>query len=689
MGTSKLDPPSSLPESSAGRLDSWKEIAAYLKRDERTVRRWEREGLPVRRHMHKKQASIYAHKAEIDVWWNNGRQRLEPAEPTRASKSFTLWLLAGLVTAGCLAFVAFSAAGLRERFFGKPDLGTIRSLALTANSTDNPVLAAAISPDGKFLAYSDANGFHLRLTSTGETKQLALPSGLAVASIFSGAPETLGTPLTWFPDGTRVLITATRPDEAPSLWAISIFGAAPRKLRDGAAAASVSPDGSQIAFLGDFDSGSAQGIWVSTADGDDQRRIMTAQHGEYFNQVTWAPNRQRLAYSKGLAGTGIYVSVIESVSLKGGPPTRVLSSPKLQGFCWLPDGRIVYSLRQSVMTGADSNLWEVRTITQTGEPAGKPRQLTNWPGFSFSGFTVTADGKQMEFLRLTAKSHAYVGELDAKGTHLNNTRRLTLEEHSEWPERWTPDSRAVVFWLDRDGSWDIFKQTLDKDAAAELLPLGSEPKYYSSFSPDGQWILYMALPEARFPGGSVPVRIMRAPVSGGPPQLVLTALGTTDIRCTRPPANLCVFDEKQQNHLVFTSVDPMKGRGRELAGMEIEPAMTISWDLSPDGSRVAISREGRIRLLSLRNGVTTDLAVRGWNSFVEVDWSADGNALFVSSQTPQDTTLLRVDLRGEPRALWHQKLNFMGTKGIPSPDGRHLALAGWTTDSNAWMIENF
>ena len=36
-----------------------------------------------------------------------------------------------------------------------------------------------------------------------------------------------------------------------------------------------------------------------------------------------------------------------------------------------------------------------------------------------------------------------------------------------------------------------------------------------------------------------------------------------------------------------------------------------------------------------------------------------------------------------------QKLNFMGTKGIPSPDRRHLAVAGWTTDSNAWMIENF
>ncbi len=320
---------------------------------------------------------------------------------------------------------------------------------LTANSPENPVLAAAISPDGKFLAYSDANGFHLRLISRGETKQLALPSGLAVGSIFSGAPETLGAPLSWFPDGSKILITAVRPGEDPSLWAISILGGGPRKLRDGAAAAAVSPDGSQIAFRSDYDSGLAQGIWVSTADGGDQRRILTAQHGEYFYQVTWSPNGRGLAYSKGLAGNGIYVSAIESVSLKGGPPIRILSSPKLQGFCWLPDGRIVYSLRQSVMTGADSNLWE-RTINQTGEPAGEPRQLTNWPGFSFSGFTVTADGKQIEFLRLTAKAHAYVGELDAKGTRLTSQGLSPLISHRVLWLSWSDAVEAfmaVVFWV--------------------------------------------------------------------------------------------------------------------------------------------------------------------------------------------------------------------------------------------------
>ena len=57
------------PQRASDRLDSWKGIAAYLKRDPRTVRRWERqEGLPVHRHLHGRKGSIYAFPREIDKW---------------------------------------------------------------------------------------------------------------------------------------------------------------------------------------------------------------------------------------------------------------------------------------------------------------------------------------------------------------------------------------------------------------------------------------------------------------------------------------------------------------------------------------------------------------------------------------------------------------------------------------------
>ena len=65
------------------RLDSWKEIAVYLHRSERSVRRWEKdERLPVHRHMHSKSGSVYAYREELDRWWIS-KDRRTPASGLR------------------------------------------------------------------------------------------------------------------------------------------------------------------------------------------------------------------------------------------------------------------------------------------------------------------------------------------------------------------------------------------------------------------------------------------------------------------------------------------------------------------------------------------------------------------------------------------------------------------------------
>ncbi|MGB6360608.1 MAG: hypothetical protein WBF30_17660 [Candidatus Acidiferrales bacterium] len=71
-------PPSGGPSSTGApvpdhldRLDSWKAVATFLRRDVRTVQRWEAtEGLPVYRQRHSKQGSIHAYKSEIEAWWD-------------------------------------------------------------------------------------------------------------------------------------------------------------------------------------------------------------------------------------------------------------------------------------------------------------------------------------------------------------------------------------------------------------------------------------------------------------------------------------------------------------------------------------------------------------------------------------------------------------------------------------------
>ncbi|MGB7226475.1 MAG: tetratricopeptide repeat protein, partial [Candidatus Acidiferrales bacterium] len=78
---SQLPPKESNPNRpNSERLDSWKEIATYLRRDLRTVQRWEeREGLPVHRHLHGKLGSVYAFRQELDAWFASREPEAKPA----------------------------------------------------------------------------------------------------------------------------------------------------------------------------------------------------------------------------------------------------------------------------------------------------------------------------------------------------------------------------------------------------------------------------------------------------------------------------------------------------------------------------------------------------------------------------------------------------------------------------------
>src|SRR5579859_1609673 len=74
--------PSNSARANTDRLDSWKEIASYLRREVRTVQLWEkREGLPVHRHFHRRLGSVFAYRGEIDLWQRRV-SRIHPDQET-------------------------------------------------------------------------------------------------------------------------------------------------------------------------------------------------------------------------------------------------------------------------------------------------------------------------------------------------------------------------------------------------------------------------------------------------------------------------------------------------------------------------------------------------------------------------------------------------------------------------------
>ena len=83
-----------LPASERGeRLEGWKQIAAYLKRDVSTVQRWERtEQFPVRRQMHRKLGSVFAFKDELDRWMDQSSSSPSEKAPTSSLHAYELFL---------------------------------------------------------------------------------------------------------------------------------------------------------------------------------------------------------------------------------------------------------------------------------------------------------------------------------------------------------------------------------------------------------------------------------------------------------------------------------------------------------------------------------------------------------------------------------------------------------------------
>jgi Tol biopolymer transport system component len=152
----------------------------------------------------------------------------------------------------------------------------------------------------------------------------------------------------------------------------------------------------------------------------------------------------------------------------------------------------------------------------------------------------------------------------------------------------------------------------------------------------------------------------------------------------------------------LTAFDPVKGRGEVLRTIEkgrsahdfIKDPSTYDFAaaLSPDGKTFAIARGGEpeihIRLMALSGGADREITVKSWADITGLDWSSDERSLLCGSRSQQGATLLRVDLNGSATVLWQYK-GARGMGGIPSPDGRYLAIFVQTSHVNLWMIENF
>jgi Tol biopolymer transport system component len=458
----------------------------------------------------------------------------------------------------------------------------------------------------------------------------------------------------------------------------------------------ISPDGSNIAYQRLRSAIGAREIWVMGSHGESPHKILTAENQAIFKGIAWSPTGSRLAFTtyrrdKGGDHTEI---MVQSCNLAGADKTTILQDSLLNAFIWLSSGRFVYSRNTEVASPESDNLWELKVDGKYGTPQGQARQLTDWSGFSVDSFSATADGKQLAFLRGNDHVSVFVGDLADEGRGLVNSRRLTLDDNYNLLLAWTPDSREVIYSSQRASKWLVFRQALDRDSAPQLVTPADDKNFLvARLSPDGAWMLL----EGRAIG-SHKIGLYRVGLRGGVPQLLFNTEGFVQFWCTNRAANLCVFGRPSagNNELVIAAFNPGGGPGRELlrvpveAGRSADIGFDYSWQLSPDGSQIGIvKRHGnQILLVPLGGGPTRTMTPKGHSDLADLSWANDSQSMFVSTLEPGGANLLHVNLNGHTQRVWQQS-QATDTWGAPSPDGRHLAISGTSSEANVWMISNF
>ena len=170
------------PPEADDRLDSWKEIAAFLERDVRTVQRWEKyAGLPVHRHAESRLRTAYAYRAELQSWWKMQRSTVEPVGAPEVP------ILAPSPTAGATEIQPAGGRHLpRHRRHALSALGLISVVAIMAVSwrrspPDAPPASPEAQPASAVVARFEDRAAHPELTSAIEAiaaRQLAVSGHL-------------------------------------------------------------------------------------------------------------------------------------------------------------------------------------------------------------------------------------------------------------------------------------------------------------------------------------------------------------------------------------------------------------------------------------------------------------------------------------------------------------------------------
>jgi len=480
-------PPSTSPPED--RLDSWKEIAAYLNRDVTTVQRWEkREGMPVHRHQHDKIGSVYASRADLDAWTRsrnlpaardnlNNASLANPPVPLQRSSNSILpakWrLVLPLAAIGVALGIGASFWLERTEYFWRSPIASARFQTVTDfNGVEQD---AAVSRDGHFVAFlSDRDGqTDVWVTQAGSGQFLNLTRGSA-PELVNPSVRTLG----FTPDGSFVTFWARKQDGSKggdiSIWEVPTLGGKPRPYLEGVAEYDWSHDGSRLTY---HTPGPGDPLFVS--DGSrrpEDRPIFTAPAGLHSHFPLWARDSAFIYFVQGSLPDKLDIWRIRPT---GGTPERITTH----------NGRVSHPVlldRRTLMYLANDPDGSGPWVYSVDVERRIPHRLS--PGLDrYTSLAASADGRRLVVTVASPKRTLWRLPIGDSPTEVSAAARISLTTSTVFSPRFGPN--YLLYVSATATSESIWK--LANGTGTELWR-GQEARVFGgpAISPDGRYIAF-------------------------------------------------------------------------------------------------------------------------------------------------------------------------------------------------------
>ena len=340
-------------------------------------------------------------------------------------------------------------------------------------------LDAAISPDGKFVAYAAGPLGRTRIF----VRQMA--GGAARALVDSG-PEGQRTPR-WSAGGDQLTFVSGQ-----TLYASPAFGGPARHIIDASgyefASPTLSPDGKTVAFA------RQDGIYLRAAGGGGEATKLVA--ASWPSYLAWAPDGRRLAYVSdnpwfvysaamlgNIAPSTIFVAdVARREAFPATDAVHLNAAP-----VWLANGNGLLFISSR---GGSRDIYQL-ALSRSGRPRGAAARLTT--GVNAHTISNSADGSRLAYTVLSTHSNVWSAPIAPAGvTAFRAARAVTNENQTVEGLALAPDGRWIAFDSNREGHQQIFKVPL---AGGEPLQLtrDSVGSFNPSWSGDGRFIAFHSL----------------------------------------------------------------------------------------------------------------------------------------------------------------------------------------------------